>query len=349
VFKWGLIGAGDIATRRVAPAMRDSPACELLAIARARAELAGEFASSFGDARLRNGERGRPGAESASPQDCPSAPSVVVRPYPRWQDLVRDRDVDGVYIATPVHLHAEQTIGAAEAGKHVLVEKPMAMNVAECDRMIAASRASGVRLGVAYYRHFYPVVARMKDVIRSGEIGDPVLVHMNAFEPFNPGPDHPRYWLMKKAQSGGGPMFDFGCHRLEVLINIFGPVRRATGLTANVRFEREVEDTAVALLQLGNGACATIAVTHAAQASRDAVDIYGTRGSLHIANLNSGNLTIAAAGTDRQESHPPAANLHRPLIDDFVNAVASGREPGVTCEIGRAVAKLEDEIYAAAL
>jgi predicted dehydrogenase len=320
MFRWGLIGAGDIASRRVAPAIRDSPSCALLAVARARAELADGFARSFG----------------------------ASRPYARWQELVRDPDLDGVYIATPVYLHAEQTIEAAEAGRHVLCEKPMAMNVAECERMMAACRASGVRLGIAYYRRFYPVVARIKQVIGAGEIGDPVLVQINAFEPFDPGPGHPRYWLLQKAQSGGGPMFDFGCHRLEVLINIFGPVHRATGALANVRYRREVEDTAVALLQLANGACATIAVTHAAQASRDSVDIYGTNGSLHVANLNAGDLRIVGAGGERREAHPPADNLHRPLIDDFVDAVASGREPGVTGETGRAVAQLEDQIYAAA-
>jgi predicted dehydrogenase len=320
MFRWGLIGAGDIARRRVAPAMCDSPACELAAVARGRAELADEFATAFGASRS----------------------------HGAWQELVRDSGIDGVYIATPVHLHAAQTIGAAEAGRHVLCEKPMAMSVAECDRMIAACRASGVALGIAYYRHFYPVVARIQQLIGSGAIGDPVLVHINAFEPFDAGPDHPRYWLLKKAQAGGGPMFDFGCHRLEVLLNIFGPVRRAAGMTANVRYLREVEDTAVALLQLGNGACATIAVTHAAEASRDALDIFGTHGSLHVSNLNGGDLRVVAAGADRQESHPPAENLHRPLIDEFVDAVSSGREPAVSGRIGRAVAQLEEEIYGVA-
>ena len=316
-FRWGLIGAGDIARKRVAPALRDSPSSTLTAVARARADLVNEFARSFG----------------------------VLQAYARWQELVSDSDIDGVYIATPVHLHAEQTIAAAEAGRHVLCEKPMAMNVAECDRMIAACRANHVTLGVAYYRRFYPIVRRVKAILESGEIGDPVIVQINAFEPFNPDPDHPRYWLMKKAESGGGPMFDFGCHRLEVLLNIFGAIRRAAGMMANVRFQREVEDTAVALLQLGNGACATIAVTHAAEAPRDTVDIYAIRGSLHIENLNQGDLRIAAGGERRDESHPPAANLHRPLIDDFVDAVKSGREPAVTGEIGRAVARLEEDIY----
>ena len=293
MFHWGLIGAGDIARKRVAPAMRDSPACELLAVARARGDRAAEFAQSF------------------------AAP----RAYGRWQDLVGDPAIDAVYVATPVYLHAEQTIAAAEAGRHVLCEKPMAMNVAECDRMIAACRANHVTLGVAYYRRFYPVVRRVKQIVQSGEIGDPVIVQIDAFEPFNPEPDHPRYWLMKKAESGGGPMFDFGCHRLEVLLNVFGPIRRAAGMLGNVRYEREVEDTGVALLQLGNGACATVAVTHGAEAPRDTVDIYATGGSLHIGNLNLGDLRIAAGGEHRDESHPPAANLHRPLIDDFVDAV----------------------------
>src|SRR5262249_18348431 len=153
---------------------------------------------------------------------------------------------------------------AAEAGKHVLCEKPMAMNVGECDRMIAACRSSQVRLGIAYYRHFYPALARVKRIIASGEIGEPALARIDAFEWFNPQPDHPRYWLVQKSRSGGGPMFDFGCHRLEVLLHLFGRVRATTGVIANVAFDREVEDTAAALLQFDRGPCAALAVTHAA-------------------------------------------------------------------------------------
>src|SRR5206468_2423904 len=140
----------------------------------------------------------------------------------------------------------------------------------------------------------------------------------------------------------------FGCHRIEVLINVFGPIHQATGMVANVRFDREVEDTAVALLQLSNGACATIAVTHAAHAPRDSVDIYAARGSLHVANLNAGDLRIAGPDGDRHESHSPAANIHQPLVDDFVSSLRSGREPAVTGEVGRAVAVIEQEIYRSA-
>jgi len=127
---WGLIGCGDISRKRVAPALRDSPLCELKAVSRAKAELAEAFAREFRAQRW----------------------------FADWRELLEDHEIDAVYVATPVHLHAEQTIAAANAGKHVLCEKPMALTVAECDRMIDACRTNNVKLGVAYYRHFYPVV-----------------------------------------------------------------------------------------------------------------------------------------------------------------------------------------------
>src|SRR5262249_15992993 len=158
---------------------------------------------------------------------------------------------------------------AAEAGKHVLCEKPMAMNAAECDRIIAACRANGVALGVAYYRHFYPVIARIKAILASGDIGDPVVAQLDAFEQVTPSPDYPRAWLLGKAESGGGPMMDFGCHRLEVLLNVFGPVQRVISLVSSAILGREVEDTAIASLQFERGSCATVTVTHAAHEPRD--------------------------------------------------------------------------------
>ncbi|PYQ77378.1 MAG: gfo/Idh/MocA family oxidoreductase [Acidobacteria bacterium] len=320
MFHWGLIGSGDIARRRIAPAMRDSPACELVAVSRARADLAAEFASAFGARRW----------------------------HARWRDLVVDPEVEGVYVATPVHVHAEQTIAAAEAGKHVLCEKPMAMDAAECDQMIAACRANGVRLGIAYYRRFYPVVQRIKALVASCEIGDPVVAQMTAFEPFDPPPDHPRIWLLDPSRAGGGPMMDFGCHRIEVLLHLFGAVRRAAGVTANVVFARAVEDTSAVVLQFDRGPCATLAVTHAAGERRDTLEIAGSRGSIQVGDLNSGELRIRVEGVERHESHPPAANVHLPLIEDFVDAVAGNRAPAVDGEMGRRVAAVEDEIYAVA-
>jgi predicted dehydrogenase len=145
-----------------------------------------------------------------------------------------DYEIDAIYVATPVNLHAEQTIAAAERGKHVLCEKPMALTVAECDRMIAACRDNNVKLGVAYYRHFYPAVRRVKELIDSGELGVPVVAQINAFEWFDPSPSDPRAWLINKRLSGGGPMFDFGCHRIELSLDIFGDVERHRLFTQDV-------------------------------------------------------------------------------------------------------------------
>ena len=315
--KWGLIGCGDIARKRIAPALRDSALCELVAVSRAQSDLTEPFAKQFGAKKW----------------------------YEDWHEVLRDDEIDAVYIATPVHLHAEQAIAAAGAGKHVLCEKPMAMTLRECEQMIAAGCGNKVKLGVAYYRHFYPVVERIKSIIKSGEIGVPVLAQVNAFEWFNPAADDPRSWLLKKDLSGGGPMFDFGCHRIEVLTNIFGPITGVKAMIANTVFDREVEDTASALLRFERGACALLSVSHAAAEPKDSVHIFGSLGSIRVSILNKGKIRVVGKLGERYEVHPPATNLHAPLIEDFVKAVLTDREPAVSGETGRAVAIIEEEIY----
>ena len=318
LLRWGIIGAGDIVRRRIAPAINDLPNCELVAIARANAEKAEEFAREFGAKRW----------------------------YADWRELVTDPDIDAFYIATPVYLHAPQTIAAAEAGKHVLCEKPMAMNAAECDAMIAACEANGVKLGIAYYRRFYSVLARVRDLLASGELGRPVVAQINSFEYVDIAPDDPRHWFLEKAKNGGGPMMDFGCHRLEVLTNLFGSVRRVSSLTANVEWkDREVEDTAVATLQFENGPVATVTVTHGAFEPQDTLDIYCTAGSIHIPLLNRGDIRIVSKSGERSESHPTGANTDEPLIADFTDAVLNNRKPSIGGDTGREIARLMDEIY----
>jgi len=243
-------------------------------------------------------------------------------------------------------LHAEQTIAAAEAGKHVLCEKPMAMNARECDQMIDACRSNKVKLGVAYYRHFYPVVERLKAIIKSGEIGAPVLAQINAFEQFNPAADDPRSWLLQKDLAGGGPMFDFGCHRIEVLANLFGPIVEVKAITANVMVDRQVEDTAAALFRFERGPCALLSVSHAAAEAKDSLHIFGSLGSIRVSILNEGKIRVTGKLGERYESHPPHTNLHAPLIENFIKAVLTDHEPAVSGETGRAVALIEEKIYA---
>lgn len=315
--RWGLIGCGDISRKRVAPALRDLPNCDFVAVSRANFALAESFAREFG----------------------------ARKSYHHWQELIADKEIDAVYIATPVHLHAEQTIGAALAGKHVLCEKPMALNAAECDLMIEACRKSNVKLGIAYYRHFYPAVARIKEIIAAGEIGQPVIAQINAFEWFDPEPSNPRRWLIEKRQAGGGPMLDFGCHRIEVLLNILGPIKSITARLSTVLFDRQVEDTGVAVFQFARGGYGTLSISHAAREGQDTLDLFGSQGSIHVSSLNEGNVRIKTGDGERVEPLPPASNFHQPLIDDFARAVLDGTVPKVSGEMGREVSRIEDEIY----
>jgi predicted dehydrogenase len=315
--RWGLVGCGDISRKRVAPALRDLENCELVAVSRADAARAESFAKEFGAGRW----------------------------HADWRGLVADPLVEAVYIATPVHLHAEQAIAAAEAGKHVLCEKPMALTVAECERMNAAAEANGARLGVAYYRRFYPAVERIRQILASGEIGIPVVAQLNAFERFDPAPENARRWLLNKGLSGGGPMFDFGCHRVELLLSLFGMPVHVKAVSGNVLFRREVEDTTCALIQFERGTQAVLSVTHAAREPQDTLEIFGSEGSVRADVLNEGALRIRSAGGERIEAHPPHPNLHQPLIDDFTRAVIEGRQPRVGGRFGQTVSGVLELIY----
>lgn len=317
ILKWGLIGCGDIVMRRVGPALQSLSSCELIAVSRADASRAAECAKQF---------------------DAP-------RSYEHWQDLVADPEIEAVYIATPVFLHEEQTLACAKAGKHVLCEKPMALSTAECDRMIQACEQAHVKLSIAYYRHFYPVLQRVQALLASDAIGKPTLIQVHAFDWFDAEPGGFRSWLLEKDKAGGGPLMDFGCHRLEVLLHLFGPVSEVIGTHDRLHFTREVEDTAVAILKFESGPMAVLSVTHATPTSRDTVEIYGTKGSLHIPALNAGTLHLVRDGKTETEHHPPHENLHLPHIEAFTQAVLNDTAAPVDGDAGRAVNQIMASIY----
>ena len=315
--RWGVIGCGDIATRRVIPALQELPNCELQAVARANKDLVEDYAKEVGADRW----------------------------YLHWRNLVRSESIDAVYIATPVCAHEEQAIAAAEEGKHVLCEKPMAMNSDACERMIQACRKNNVLLGVAYYRHFYPVIRRVKEIIASGEIGKVVLAQIDVFEWFDRKPGEPRYWLLEKEKAGGGPMMDIGCHRIEVLQNLFGRVKDVQASSYHLHFDREVDDTAYVSMLFESRTHAIVRVTHAVQEPRDSMEIQGTDGSISIPVLNEGNLTVKTTDGERTESCPPHSNVQLPLIEDFTSAVLKNKQPEVGGRIGKDVAKVTDVVY----
>lgn len=317
--KWALIGCGDISERRVAPALNHLAESELISVSRKQSKLAESFAQRFG------------------------APKW----FETWEEQIRDAEIDAVYVSTPVILHEKQVMFSAESGKHVLCEKPMAVDRHECQRMIDACHANGVKLGVAYYRHFYPVIHAIKRIIQSAEIGKITIAQVNSFSRFNKKLDEPRGWLLDRRQSGGGPMIDFGCHRLEILIHLFGNDAEVTGVNANLFYQdRNVEDTSIAVLHFKSGTMGILTATHTAEEPQDTLMLFGTEGSIHVPNLNQGHYqVIQSKEIVGEDTLPPHSNFHQPLIDDFNHAILENRDPVVNGEAGKVITEIIDQIY----
>ena len=192
MLNWIVIGIGDIATRRVIPAIQAEP----------RSRLYGLVTRA---------------PQKAAPYDA--------RVWTTLDEALSDPTVNAVYVATPVFLHAPQTIQSLRAGKHVLCEKPMAMNEAEARTMVQTAEETGRTLGVAYYRRAYPKVQRAKQLLDTGVIGKPVLAELTSHGWFDE-KQSSRNWLIDPAQAGSGPLYDIASHRIDVLNFLFGqPVR----------------------------------------------------------------------------------------------------------------------------
>lgn len=310
--KWGLIGCGDVARKRVARAILDEPRSRLIAACRRDEAQLAEFCRTFG----------------------------VEKAYSDADALLNDPEIDAVYIATPVCEHLPQTLAAARAGKHVLVEKPMAMTLAECDQMITACRDAGVKLSVAYYRRFYPLVHRMQELIRAGAIGKPMAVSAVTSTEAGDG------WRWVPEHGGGGALMDIGSHRINLFTSLFGPVRSVKAICERGACRGGTEDTAVLLMQFASGIVGTLQCHFRGSADPDEFAIAGTQGRLLARPLNGSEL-IVESGTERMtESHPPASNFSIPLIADFVSAILEGRDPTVSGEEGRLANQVIEEAYA---
>lgn len=317
--RWAILGVGDIAQRRVAPAINADENSLLQAVVRRDREKARQFAAEHRSAKF----------------------------YGSAEEAIRDPEVDAVYVATPVALHKEQTIAAAKAGKHVLCEKPMAMNAEECTEMIEAARAGRVTLGVAYYRRFYPKIERTKEILQQGRIGKIVLVRINLHSRYAPAPDDPKRWRMVKSESGGGPMMDVGSHRLDLLVNFFDLPKRVTGRSVALVHQYDVEDSGNALMELGNGATAVANILWSAGAPMDVFEIVGSEGKVRLDPLDSPNLTLIAGKEKVEERIPLPQNAHFPLIADFAKALIEGRPPRIPGEEGRKTSQIIDAVYRA--
>jgi predicted dehydrogenase len=150
-------------------------------------------------------------------------------------EVLANPDIDAVYIATPNHRHKDDTIAALKAGKHVLLEKPMAMNAKECEEMIAVSHATGKRLMIAHNLRFNTTVNYLKSMMDSGKLGN--IVHLTA-DFYSDGRKSVRSWKYDKKIAGGGAAFDLGVHLIDTLRYLVG--RKISRIESLAKYESEL-------------------------------------------------------------------------------------------------------------
>ena len=140
-------------------------------------------------------------------------------------------------------------------------------------------------------------------------------------------------------------MMDMGCHRIEIFTNIAGPVKKITSFLNNIVYKREVEDTATVHFVFESGATAVLVSSHGVLEPQDTLDIFGSKGSIHVPVLNEGTMIIKTAKGTRTEKHPNHKNFHQPLVDNFVESILKNKQPAITGETGMKINMLLDKIY----
>ncbi len=286
---WLVAGIGDITRKRVLPAILSEP----------RSRLAGIITRE---------------PAKAVPYAVPS--------WPDMESALAESQADAVYVATPVFLHAPQTIAALRAGRHVLCEKPMALNYAEASAMQQAATETGRTLGIAYYRRMYAKIERARQLMEQGTIGRPVFAEATAHDNYNP-IGTSRAWLIDRAMSAGGPLRDIASHRIDLMNHLFGSPERVSAHLSTLVHPFDVEDNATVMIEYASGVRGVVDARWHARPVRDEFRIRGTEGEIDLTPLNGPEL-VHPGGT---ESHPAPENLHYPCVADFVTAVLESRPP----------------------
>jgi len=285
---WLVVGIGDITRKRVIPAIQSDP----------RSVLRGVVTRDLRKVDAYPGVRAWSTVEEA---------------------LAGDPGIEAVYVASPVVYHAAQTIACLKAGKHVLCEKPVAMNFAEAKAMVAAAEHAGKLFGVAYYRRLYPKLRRAKELLADGAIGKPLFVEALYHGWLE---SEERGWLRDPVIAGGGPLYDVASHRIDACNFLFGKPERAMGMRSNALHDLQVEDSATVLIGYAGGVHGVVDARWNSHVARDEFRVIGTDGALELTPLNGPGLRWPGG----EEQMPVAANAHLPLIENFVAAALDGAQ-----------------------
>ena len=319
--RWGMIGCGDVAEVKSGPGFYKARDSALVAVMRRNGALAADYARRHGVARWHD-----------------DAEAVIAAP-----------DIDAIYIATLTDSHRDYTLRCAASGKAVYVEKPMAMNPAECREMITACAEAGVKLWVGYYRRALPRFLKVRDLVADGAIGDVRLVRsqqsarLPAASAFAAGAVP---WRVDPALSGGGFFFEAVCHTFDFLDFLFGPIEDLHGIAGNKAGAWRPEDTVVASYRFASGVFGCGAWCYAADDDFEMNEIVGSRGSLFFSTSEPLPIRLVGGGQTEEIAIADPLHVHQPLIQSIVDELNGvGRCPS-TGESGARTAAVMDRLLA---
>ena len=305
---WGLVGLGAIAGHAHLPAIGESENSEPVAVCSRSESKAKEWARRFG-------------AKEA---------------YSDYLEMIKDPKIDVIDITTPNSLHCEETILAAEEGKHVFCEKPMAPTVKECKEMIAACKRNNVKLMIGYMFRFKPHHTRIKEMIETGDLGTPFLGRAQYHEWVT---DEEETYLKSTELSGENPpLQDVGVHCIDTLRFLMGEVIEVTAYSDKIIHRYPADTVSLLLLKLEGCAYAFVDSSFCTKFTQrpQKLEIYGTKGSVFAATLGGGpGGRLETMTTDGWKSHEiPEENHYLKEITHFSDCIIRGMEPAVPGEEG---------------
>jgi UDP-N-acetyl-2-amino-2-deoxyglucuronate dehydrogenase len=275
--------------------------------------------------------------------------------------LLDHRPLDMVVIGSPSGLHAEQGIAAAKRGLHVLVEKPIDVTTARTDALIEAAAAAGVTLGVIFQDRLKPDVQRLKALVDAGRLGTPILANARVKWYRPPSYYAGSRWRGTQALDGGGALMNQGVHTVDLLLWLFGPVRRVFGKTIAGLHAIDVEDTAVAVLEFANGAIGTLeAATSAYPGYSRQIELIGSNGTVRLDGDDLAAIDLKDARDDERPAPSRGATAsaasavvadptaHVRVFEDFFRAVSTRTAPCCDGRSARQSVALIEAIYTSA-
>jgi len=296
--RWGIIGCGNVTEVKSGPAFQKIKNSELVAVMRRTGELAEDYAKRH----------------------------HVSKWYDDADALINDPDVDAVYIATPPGSHKEYTLKAAKAGKPVYVEKPMALNWAECNDMIVACKASRVPLYVAYYRRAQPRFIKIKELLKSKIIGDIRFVSTTQYQKAREDVMNPENlpWRVQPELSGGGLFFDLASHTLDMLDFLLGPIKEANGFASNQAGLYRAEDIVTGTYQFESGTHGIGSWCFSAFENVDVNEIIGSKGKITFSTFGDDPVILITDDGKEEWSFERPQHVHQPLLETIVDELTGG-------------------------